>query len=163
MRFVRALLVLGAIAVSVWAVHDAEPPHVERPIAAPQEVSTTTPTTEPPTTTTEPEPVTTTTTTLAAPIITAAPRNDWPISLQPCGGDLPPCHVKQRESGGNYNAINPTGCGGRGCFGAWQFSGEWACKLGLPCDLATATPEQQDEAARILWRGGAGCSNWAAC
>lgn len=83
--------------------------------------------------------------------------------LTPCGGDLPPCEVKQRESGGNYSAVNPTGCGGRGCFGAWQFSGEWAGRLGLPLDLSTATPEQQDAAARELWADGRGCSNWSAC
>lgn len=80
-----------------------------------------------------------------------------------CGGDLPPCYVMQRESGGDYSAVNPTGCGGNGCYGRWQFSGAWAGKLGLPSDLSTATPEQQDEAARQLWNGGAGCSNWGAC
>lgn len=84
--------------------------------------------------------------------------------LEPCGGgDYPPCSVVQRESRGSYTAINPTGCGGYGCFGKWQFSGEWAGKLGLPVDIAAATPAQQDEAARELWSGGAGCSNWAAC
>lgn len=98
-----------------------------------------------------------------APTNVKAAAPSWPTSLQPCGGDLPPCYVKQRESGGNYNAYNATGCGGKGCFGAWQFSGEWAGKLGLPLDLRLATPEQQDNAARILWAGGRGCSNWAAC
>ena len=83
--------------------------------------------------------------------------------LAPCGGDLPPCSVAHDESGGSYTAFNATGCDGRGCYGKWQFSGEWACKLGLPCDLSHATPEQQDAAARTLWAGGAGCSNWAAC
>lgn len=80
-----------------------------------------------------------------------------------CGGDLPPCYVMQRESGGSYTAFNPTGCGGSSCYGKWQFSGEWAGKLGLPADLSQATPEQQDTAARILWNNGAGCSNWGAC
>lgn len=85
-------------------------------------------------------------------------------SLEPCGGtDYPPCYVAARESGGDYGAYNPHGCDGHGCYGKWQFSGAWACRLGLPCDLATATPEQQDNAARILWNGGAGCSNWGAC
>lgn len=77
-----------------------------------------------------------------------------------CGGDLPPCYVMERESGGSYSAYNPTGCGGNGCYGKWQFSGAWAGKLGLPADIASATPEQQDEAARQLYAGGAGCSNW---
>lgn len=84
-------------------------------------------------------------------------------SLEPCGGDLPPCWVAQRESGGRYDAVNWGGCGGRNCYGKWQFSGAWAGELGLPADLLTATPEQQDAAARQLWAGGRGCSNWAAC
>jgi hypothetical protein len=95
----------------------------------------------------------------------SGPTTDY-SSMEPCGGDLPPCWVKSRESGGNYGAFNPTGCvwkGGRGCWGAWQFGGFWSGKLGLPLDLSTATPEQQDAAARELWAGGAGCSNWNAC
>ncbi len=103
------------------------------------------------------------TTTVAPPPVTSAPHQNYTVSLEPCGGDLPPCWVKWAESRGDYGAVNPGGCGGRGCFGAWQFSGEWAGKLGLPFDLSTATPEQQDEAARILWAGGRGCSNWDAC
>lgn len=91
------------------------------------------------------------------------PQVVWPVSLQPCGGDLPPCSVKQAESHGDYSAFNPTGCSGFGCYGAWQLSGAWAGRLGLPLDLSQATPEQQDNAARLLWAGGAGCANWAAC
>lgn len=109
---------------------------------------------------------TTTTTTVPAPPVTApAPPRivTYPASYQPCDGEYPPCWRVATESGGDYNAYNPGGCDGRGCFGKWQFSGEWACKLGLPCDLRTATPAQQDEAARLLWNGGAGCRNWAAC
>lgn len=87
----------------------------------------------------------------------------WQPSLEPCGGRYPPCWVAQRESGGSYAAFNAGGCGGNSCYGKWQFSGAWAGKLGLPDDLATATPAQQDEAAAQLWAGGAGCSHWAAC
>jgi hypothetical protein len=86
-----------------------------------------------------------------------------PTSPGPCGGDYPPCQVAQRESGNSYTAINPGGCGGQGCYGRWQFSGAWAGKLGLPLDLTQATPQQQDEAARLLWNHGAGCSNWSSC
>lgn len=72
-----------------------------------------------------------------------------------CGGDLPPCWVMRRESGGNINAYNPTGCSGRGCYGKWQ------------CDPRTCsgrgTEEQQDAEARALWNGGKGCQHWAAC
>lgn len=80
-----------------------------------------------------------------------------------CGGDLPPCYVMHRESGGSYTAYNPRGCGGHACYGKWQFSGAWAGKLGLPVDIGSATPVEQDAAARALWAGGAGCSNWDAC
>lgn len=84
----------------------------------------------------------------------------------PAAASLPPEWVIQRESGGDYNAYNPSGCyseGRSGCFGKYQFGWFWAGKLGLPEDLSTATPEQQDEAARQLWNQGAGCSHWAAC
>lgn len=92
-------------------------------------------------------------------------------SLAPCGGDLPPCWVKARESHGNYGAVNSSGCRWTdksgtvhvGCFGAWQFGTMWAGRLGLPDDLSTATPAQQDAAARELWAGGRGCGNWGAC
>lgn len=84
-------------------------------------------------------------------------------SSMPCDGEYPPCYVAQRESGNTYDAYNPTGCGGNGCYGRWQFSGAWAGKLGLPDDLSQATPEQQDAAARSLWANGSGCSNWGAC
>jgi len=87
-------------------------------------------------------------------------------SAAPCGGAYPPCYVALRESGGNYGAFNPGGCysnGRSGCYGKWQFGWFWGGKLGLPLDLAQATPAQQDEAARLLWNNGAGCSNWSAC
>lgn len=97
------------------------------------------------------------------PTFTTPSLGEARVGLEPCGGDLPPCWVKARESGGNYGAVNWGGCGGANCYGAWQFGGFWAGKLGLPEDIINATPEQQDEAARILWAGGAGCGNWAAC
>lgn len=93
---------------------------------------------------------------------TVAPAPEAP-TVGGCGGDLPPCYVVARESGGSYTAVNATGCGGNGCFGKYQFSGAWAGKLGLPADIARATPAQQDAAARELWADGAGCSNWSAC
>lgn len=89
------------------------------------------------------------------------------VGLGSCGGDLPSCSIVQGESGGDYNAYNPTGCYAvmngvtyRGCVGKYQFGEFWAGKLGLPADIRSATPEQQDNAARILWNHGAGCSNW---
>ena len=72
-----------------------------------------------------------------------------------CGGDLPPCWVMQRESGGNIHAYNRTGCSGRGCRGKWQ------------CDprtcSGTGTEAEQDAEARALWNGGRGCAHWTAC
>jgi len=101
-----------------------------------------------------------------APSVSAGEVNGYP-----CGGDLPPCWVLMRESRGNPDAYNPNGCvwtdkdgaTHRGCWGPWQFGTMWAGKLGLPADLSTATTEQWNSAARALWDGGAGCSNWAAC
>ena len=81
----------------------------------------------------------------------------------PCDGELTPCWRTRIESGGTWNAYNPTGCGGNGCFGPYQFSGAWAGKLGLPLDLRTTTHQQWISADRELWAGGAGCSNWDAC
>lgn len=81
------------------------------------------------------------------------------VSLQPCGGDLPPCYVKERESGGDYRAVSPSGA----YRGAWQFGAEtWGGFGGY--ELADqAPPSVQDERAREVWAGGAGCSNWSAC
>lgn len=81
----------------------------------------------------------------------------------PCDGDLPPCWRVQIESRGTWDAYNPSGCGGAGCFGPYQFSGAWAGKLGLPQDLSTTTHDQWVNAARLLWDGGHGCGNWSAC
>lgn len=85
------------------------------------------------------------------------------INGYPCGQPLPPCYVMARESGGNPYAVNWGGCNGNNCYGLWQFSGEWDCDLGQPCGIASWTVEQQNAAARTLWAGGAGCSNWSAC
>ena len=81
----------------------------------------------------------------------------------PCDGDLTPCWRVRIESGGTWNAYNPTGCGGSSCFGPYQFSGAWAGQLGLPLDLATATHAQWVAADRELWEHGRGGSNWSAC
>lgn len=82
----------------------------------------------------------------------------------PCDGDLPPCwRIIGTESGGRWDAYNPGGCSGTGCWGPYQFGGSWAGKLGLPNDLRKATKEQWVNAARTLWNGGRGCANWSAC
>lgn len=89
----------------------------------------------------------------------APPAEPWPVSMEPCGGDLPPCYVKWRESHGDYNAQNPTST----ASGAWQFlDSTWAGYGGYP-SAWLAPPDVQDERARELWAGGAGCSHWSAC
>lgn len=77
-----------------------------------------------------------------------------------CGGDLPPCYVKQRESGGDYGAVNPTGCGGYTCGGAWQFDPRTWAGYGGYQYAQDAPPDVQDAKARELWANGAGASHW---
>lgn len=72
-----------------------------------------------------------------------------------CGGDLPPCWVMMRESGGDPNAYNPDGCGGAGCYGKWQCDPR-------TCD-GTGSEAEQDAEARRVWDDGRGCQHWNAC
>lgn len=113
------------------------------------------------TTTTTTVPVTTTT---AAPVVEntvpQAPAPAQPVSGSgACGGDLPPCYVMMRESGGNITAQNPSST----ASGKWQFlDSTWAGYGGYA--KARYAPESvQDAKARELWAGGAGCSHWSAC
>lgn len=82
-----------------------------------------------------------------------------------CGGDLPPCSVMQKESGGNPQAVSPYGyCnGGDGrCHGKWQFdldTWESLGYTGLPENHSEAV---QDEAARKLLAR-SGCGQWSTC
>lgn len=99
-----------------------------------------------------------------------APPPTWNVqSMVPCDGAYPPCWRKRIESGGWYNAVNRTGCSGRGCYGAWQFDPRtWAGidqRLGgqLQDHPYGAPPWQQDLAAKTLWDGGRGCGHWNAC
>jgi hypothetical protein len=95
--------------------------------------------------------------------------------LGACGGDLPPCFVKKRESKGDYRIWNggcyaPIGwqgsrspCGGSTASGAWQIlRSTWAGFDGY-INAADAPPEVQDAKARLLWAGGRGCTHWSAC
>ncbi len=76
-----------------------------------------------------------------------------------CGGSLPPCWVMMRESRGDIHAENPTST----ASGKWQIvDGSWGGSGGY--SHASQAPEAvQDERARQLWAGGAGCSHWSAC
>ena len=98
-----------------------------------------------------------------------------PASLGPCGGDLPPCRVKQRESGGDYRIWNrgcyaPVGwtgsrspCGGSTASGAWQvIRSTWNGYAGY-LNAADAPPEVQDAKARELWAQCPHVAHWGTC
>lgn len=106
-----------------------------------------------------PPPPTTTTTTTAPPAPAPAPAPAAEPSSGRCGGDLPPCYVMMRESGGNIRAQNPSST----ASGKWQFlDSTWAGYGGY--SSAYLAPESvQDARARELWAGGAGCGHWNAC
>lgn len=136
--------------------------------------------TEPPTTTTTVDPAavqaylealaaasTTTTTAPPPPPTTTAPR---PAPTKPapapstsgsgsCGGDLPPCYVMNRESGGNIRAKNPSSS----ASGKWQFLDSTWQGYGGYARAMDAPEAVQDARARALWAGGRGCSHWSAC
>lgn len=76
-----------------------------------------------------------------------------------CGGNLPPCYVMNRESGGSLTAENPVST----ASGKWQFlDSTWAGYGGY--SHASQAPESvQDARAAELWASGSGCSHWSAC
>lgn len=94
---------------------------------------------------------------------TGAARGPGQVNGYPCGGDLPPCWVLRRESGGNPRAVNPSGCHGRGCYGLWQFDPRTWANYGGYSRADQAPAGVQNEKARLLWAGGHGCSHWGAC
>lgn len=81
------------------------------------------------------------------------------VNGYPCGGDLPPCYVLKRESGGNPAAHNPSSS----ASGLWQFLDTTWAGFGGYARAMDAPASVQNEKARIVWAGGAGCSNWSAC
>lgn len=183
----RALLLLSLVTAAFGGLIARGEPQTTSVVAAESSTTTITEVTEPPSTTTAPttvaptttEPPTTTVVEMAAaaaepepeevapepePATTTtrrAPARSANIALQPCGGDLPPCEVARRESGGDYNAYNARGCGGMGCRGKWQFDPPtWGGYAGV-WDPRDASPEDQDERARQIWDGGKGCRRWS--
>lgn len=75
------------------------------------------------------------------------------------GGTLPPRSVLMCESGGNYQAENPTST----ASGGWQITdGSWGGYGGYR-HASDAPPEVQDQRAAQLWAGGKGASHWRAC
>ena len=81
------------------------------------------------------------------------------------------------ESGGDPTAVNWTGCGGRGCYGKWQFDpvtfipgctvSKWnagTCGTYQGYQFANEAPEDvQDARAREIYDNGRGCSHWNVC
>ena len=142
--------------------------------------TTVTPTTKAAPSTTKAPTTTAAPTTTKAPATTAAPTTVAPVSIPPtttppttaapvtvpapvqvsthgaCGGNLPPCCVMMRESGGNPTAVNASS----GASGKWQFMpSTWANYGGYP--TAASAPEAvQDARAAQIWAGGAGASHW---
>lgn len=136
---------------------------------------TSTPTSVAPTTlvTTSLEPLSTTT--IPIPPTTSAPTTvivPTTVYIQPSvatGSCVVPQHVCDQESGGDPMAYNPTGCGGRGCYGKYQFDPTtWdsvVSQMGRTDLIGNYLPDEatQDAVAAFLWAGGAGCSHWSAC
>lgn len=81
------------------------------------------------------------------------------VNGYPCGGDLPPCYVLRRESGGNPTAQNPHSS----ASGLWQFIDSTWNGFGGYAHAKDAPPDVQNEKARLTWAGGAGCGHWSAC
>jgi hypothetical protein len=66
--------------------------------------------------------------------------------------------IKMHESRGDYTAVNPTGCDGAPCGGAYQlhswYASSWAADAGYPhmsADAATWPPATQDAVALHLY------------
>ncbi len=65
--------------------------------------------------------------------------------------------IRQAESGGNYQAENPTSS----ASGAWQFiDSTWESVTGLPAPASAYDRATQDAAFLKLWAGGAGSYHW---
>lgn len=111
-------------------------------------------------------PATTAPPTTAAPAPTAPPQTAPPTTQPPapvvaavsgaCGGNLPPCCVMMRESGGNPTAVNPSS----GASGKWQFMSDTWQGYGGYSSAAQAPESVQDARAAEIWAGGAGAGHW---
>jgi hypothetical protein len=88
-----------------------------------------------------------------------APSQASSVSGGTCGGNLPPCYVVKRESGGSPTAQNPHST----ASGTYQFvDGTWNGYGGYQHAKDAPQSVQAAKAAEI-WNGGKGCSHWNAC
>ena len=73
-----------------------------------------------------------------------------------------PDSIVQRESGGNCDAYNAAGCGGRGCLGYAQVdAGHFAATSPWNSNVAgTCYGLSYDDCVAKLWDGGAGAGHW---
>lgn len=134
------------------------PSTLVRPSSTTAAPTTVAPTTAPATTVAPP--------TTAAPAPTVPPQTAPPTTQPPapvvaevhgaCGGNLPPCCVMLRESGGNPTAVNASS----GASGKWQFMSDTWQGFGGYNSAAEAPESVQDARAAQIWAGGAGAGNW---
>jgi hypothetical protein len=160
-----AVILAGTIAACTDSAPPAGSVHRESLVAAASPTTTETTTLPEVTTTTEPEPVVTTTeaptttevpyrppTTRRAPVETTVARaaqepdysGEWAI----------PTYIVMCESGGRWDAYNPSGASGPYQLMPMHFGGELAMNQSRAAQHAKAAE---------LWNGGRGRSHWAAC
>lgn len=180
-----AVAVLLALSAAASRPIDQPAPVAAEATPAPREVATSAATAAPdtpePTIRPTPRPKPPTAAPTAPPTPLAEPVGDeapiqatGSINGHPCGGQLPPCSVLDRESGGDPRVWNgrcyaPTGhrgrspCGTSSASGLWQFvRGTWD-EYGGYLNAADAPPEIQNRKARKVWNGARGCDHWKAC
>jgi hypothetical protein len=76
-----------------------------------------------------------------------------------CDGHVIPSYIVQRESGCNYGAVNPSGCGGNSCVGLYQFDLRHFTS-GACAGLDWHNPADQDECARRISNNGSNLRPW---
>ena len=91
-----------------------------------------------------------------------APNTTSPSRIATGCNIILPDHIVQRESGGDCNAYNATGCGGRGCLGYAQLdAGHFAEQSPWnPNATGSCYGISYDDCVARLWNGGAGAGHW---
>lgn len=93
-----------------------------------------------------------------APARTAPQAFDYPAE---CAGHPIPAYIVWRESHCNYGSVNPTGCGGYGCVGMYQFDlRHWMEGGGCAWLGDWTVPANQDACAAQMSKDGTDLSPW---